>query len=88
VSALVGFAALLLGGFSRFGLWRQIFLAVLILVGLKLIDNFMNDMASKDEALWPLVYLASATGLATGYFMLWLSTRPAVFYSRRKRAAA
>lgn len=88
VSALVGFAALLLGGFSRFGLWRQIFLAVLVLVGLKLIDNFMNDIARKDEALWPLVYLASSIGLATAYFMLWLSTRPALFYARRKRVTA
>ena len=88
VSALVGFAALLMGAFSRFGIWRQIFVAILLLVGLKLIDNFMNDIASKDEALWPLVYLASAIGLATAYFMLWLSTRPALLHSRRKGAIA
>lgn len=88
VSALIGFAALLLGGFSRFGLWRQIFLAVVVLVVLKLLDNFMNDLAMRDEALWPLVYLASAVGLAVGYFMLWLSTRPALFFSRRRRTAA
>jgi lipopolysaccharide export system permease protein len=88
VSALIGFAALLLGGFSRFGLWRQIFLAVVVLVLLKLLDNFMNDIASRNEALWPLTYLASATGLVAAYFMLWLSTRPALFFSRRTRQPA
>ena len=39
--ALVGFAMLLLGGYSRFGLWRQIFGAVILVILVKLVDNII-----------------------------------------------
>ncbi|MGR3660612.1 MAG: LPS export ABC transporter permease LptF [Paracoccaceae bacterium] len=87
VSVLIGFSAMLIGGFSRFGMWRQITLAIVMLILIKLLDNFMNEMARHDEANWPLVYLASAVGLICAYIMLWLSTRPALFFARRRGQA-
>ena len=86
VMALVGFSALLIGGFNRFGLWRQILAAIIILIIVKSLDNFMNDLAKRDETYWPLVYLASLVGLATSAAMLWLSARPAIF-SRRSQGS-
>lgn len=56
-SALLGFAPLLVGGFSRFGLWRQIALAVVLLALLQLSTNVVASAALRDERAWPLTYL-------------------------------
>jgi len=63
-AVLVGFAALMLGGFSRFGLWRQIVLAVLLIVLVKLADNAAIDMAKRNPERWWAVYLSSLFALA------------------------
>jgi lipopolysaccharide export system permease protein len=75
-TALIGFSALLLGAFSRFGLWRQIGVAVLLLIFVQLINTSASGMSLRDERAWPLVYLAPLTGLALALAMLWLSQRP------------
>ena len=83
VAALVGFAAMMVGGFSRFGLWRQIIGAMLALIVLKSVDNALADAVRSDAALWPLSYGATVLGVAMTYALLWLSDRPALL--RRKR---
>ena len=75
-TALIGFSALLLGAFSRFGLWRQIIGAVVLLVVVQLINTQATGMAVKDAAAWPAVYAAPATGVLIGLALLWLSQRP------------
>ena len=85
VAALIGFSALMMGGFSRFGLWRQILLAVVMLIVIKSVDNYANGLAFKDANLWPLVYLSSLVGLLAAIGMLWVSARPALFSRRRLR---
>lgn len=75
-AALIGFSALLLGGFSRFGLWRQIGLAVLMLIGLQTVHTWASAQALRDARAWPLVYLAPLVGLAVSATLLWLSQRP------------
>jgi lipopolysaccharide export system permease protein len=62
-ATLIGFAALLAGGFSRFGVWRQIVGAFVVLVFLKLIEGMVTDPVRGDPRLWPLVYLPSLIGL-------------------------
>ena len=84
VAALIGFATLLVGGFSRFGLWRQMLAAVVILIVLKSFDNMMADMASNDAKLWPLVYVSTGLGLVFLIALLWLAERPGLFRRRRK----
>lgn len=71
-AVVVGFAALMLGGFSRFGLWRQILLAVLLVVIVKLSDNAAVDLAKRDPAYWPAVYLSSVFAGALCFLLLWI----------------
>ncbi len=75
-AALIGFAALLLGAFSRFGLWRQILFAVLLLILMQLINTATTGIALRDARAWPLAYLAPITGLITATGLLWLAQRP------------
>lgn len=71
-SALVGFAPLLLGGFSRFGLWRQIALSVLLLGGLQLGTNLATSAALRSADAWPLVYLPALGAVAVaGGILAW-----------------
>ena len=74
--AVIGFAALLLGAFSRFGLWRQIVGAVVVLILVQMVDNAATSAALRDVRAWPLIYVAPliAAGAAAGF--LWLAQRP------------
>lgn len=75
-AALLGFSALLLGGFSRFGLWRQIVVAVLLLILVQLIHTWGSAASLRSETSWPLVYVAPAGGIAIAAGLLWWSQRP------------
>ena len=76
VTAMIGFAALIVGSFSRFGVMRQIITAIIILVLIKALDGVMIDYARNDERLWPLVYVPVLAGLIVSTVLLWLSERP------------
>lgn len=82
---LVGFAALLVGGFSRFGVWRQIIGAVLALIVIQMVTQAGQGAVRGDARLWPLAYLGPLTGLGIGLGLLSLSARPALFRRRRPR---
>lgn len=69
-AVVAGNAALMVGGFSRFGLSRQMIFAVLLVVGTKLIDNAAIDMAKSDPAAWPMIYAAPAFALVTCLLLL------------------
>ncbi|WP_068112356.1 LPS export ABC transporter permease LptF [Tropicimonas marinistellae] len=86
VVALIGFSTLMIGGFSRFGVWRQIGLAVLIIIALQAIENVTADMARRDAELWPLVYLPTALGTALIVATLWAAGRPKLIRGRRSSA--
>lgn len=85
--ALIGFAALMLGSFSRFGAWRQVLLAIVLLIVLQFLDNATADIARRDPGLWPVVYLPALAGIAMGWAMLWVSQRPGLFTRRRRLPA-
>lgn len=76
VAALIGFAALLLGSFSRFGVWWQIGLAFLLLVGVKLIESSITGIVLSNPAAWPLMYVPSAAGFAVTLALLYIAARP------------
>lgn len=80
---LVGFAALMLGGYSRFGLMPQIALGVGLLIVLQTISTVAAGRALRSDLAWPLVYLAPLAGLAIAGGLLWLAQRP----RRRRREA-
>nr|WP_321363690.1 LptF/LptG family permease [uncultured Celeribacter sp.] len=82
VICLVGFGALLIGGFSRFGLWRQIVLAILLLVVVKTLDNGFGGAIDDDPRLWPLRYLASLLAILMALVLMWKAAHPRL---RRKK---
>lgn len=81
-AALIGFAALTLGTYSRFGVSRQILVAVVFLVLMVLLNNAMGNIVPADARLVPLTYAAPLLGCGLAVAMLWLSGRP-----RRVRGA-
>jgi lipopolysaccharide export system permease protein len=86
-AVLVGFAALMLGGFSRFGLWRQIVLAVLLIVLVKLTDNAAIDLSKQNPDLWWAVYLSSIFALLLCWLLLWLGNGTIGAWLHRRRTA-
>jgi lipopolysaccharide export system permease protein len=78
IAALVGFAALRLGGYSRFGVWKQIGLAVGVIILVQVGENAVADAARRNTDLWPLIYAPFAGGLAAALAMLALAAHPPV----------
>lgn len=74
--ALVGYSAMMLGGFSRFGAWRQGMLAFVLLIVTELMRGLVTDPVLKDAALWPLLYLPTLFGLASAFVFLRLASHP------------
>lgn len=83
VAALVGFCTLLIGGFSRFGIWRQILGAIVLLIIVKLIEGAASNIVVENAQLWILIYSPAAFGIAISALMLWISAHPTLFHRRR-----
>jgi len=81
-AALIGFATLLLGAFSRFGLWRQISGAIVLLVIVQMVNNAGTAASMRGVWAWPLVYSAPVFGILVSVVLLWMAQRP----RRRHRA--
>ena len=84
-AALIGFSALLVGGFSRFGVWKQIVGAFVLLVLVKLVEGLVTDPVRANADLWPLVYMPTIAGLAMAGTLLTWAARPR-WRSGRQRA--
>lgn len=80
---LLGFAALMLGSFSRFGLWRQMAVAVGLLIAVQLVWTWGGSVALEREGAWPAVYLGPTAGIVVSGVLLWWAQRP-----RRRRVFA
>jgi lipopolysaccharide export system permease protein len=81
---LLGFAALMQGGFSRFGLWRQMGVAVCLLIAVQLVWTWGGGMALRSEGAWPVIYLAPFLGIGVAAALLAWAQRP----KRLQRSAA
>ena len=75
-TALIGFAALLNGSFSRFGLWRQVGLAVGLVVLVQGVDSLATVAGLTTSGGWLLAYLPPLVGLVVGVGLLAWSQRP------------
>ena len=80
---LLGFAALMMGSFSRFGLWRQMGVAVGLLIAVQLVWTWAGSVALQSAAAWPVVYAAPVLGVVVAGGLLAWAQRP-----RRLRGAA
>lgn len=79
---IIGFAALLLGAFTRFGLWRQIGVAIGMLIVVQALTTVVASAPASLPLVWVLGYVPALAGLAIGLATLWWSQRP-----RRLRGA-
>jgi lipopolysaccharide export system permease protein len=75
-AAMIGFAALLLGAFSRFGLWRQILFAVLLLIVVQTVNTVVTAAGRQDARGWILAYVPPLFGVGIAVALLWLAQRP------------
>ena len=81
-AVLVGFATLLIGGFSRFGLWRQIVAAIILIALAKGADNVFISAGRAAGASEYLAYTGPILGLTIGIVLLWIASNPAIFARR------
>jgi lipopolysaccharide export system permease protein len=82
---LIGFSALLLGAFSRFGLWRQVLGAVILLVIVQFADNVAAQTVLRDATLWPLQYASAVLGLGVAAGLLAVAAGPGLATRRMAR---
>ncbi len=75
-AALIGFSALLLGAFSRFGLWRQILFAIVLLIVVQTVNTVVAAAGKQDDKGWVLAYVPALFGICIAAVLLWLSQRP------------
>lgn len=75
-AVLIGFATLILGSFSRLGIWRQVLGAVALVIALQMLNTWILGTVGRNSALAPLVHLPPLGGIGVAMGMLWLSTRP------------
>ncbi|WP_424940132.1 LptF/LptG family permease [Aliiroseovarius sp. S253] len=85
VTAMAGYSMLIVAGFSRFGLWRQVVIALGVVALLQSLDNTMLDMARRTEGGVWLVYLATFVGIIFNFAVLFMATRPSISDLRRRR---
>ena len=87
-AALIGFSTLLLGGYSRFGVWRQVGLALGVLIALEMLRGAVIKSLDGNIDLWPLLYAPAALGIAISGAFLLKSAHPDLFLIRAKRGLA
>ena len=75
VAVLIGYAALVAGGYSRLGATRHIMLAIFLLVVVKIIESGVTEPVQNNAKLWPLVYLPSLIGFAFAMILIHMAAR-------------
>ena len=84
---LIGFSSLLLGGYSRFGVWRQALLAFVLLILLEVMRGVVSEPVLANPDLWFLIYLPTIAGIAVALLFLQISARPLSPVFRRRKSA-
>ena len=70
VAAVLGFSSLLIGTHSRFGLSKQITLALLVIILMKIIESYTIKISLSNFTSWPLLYLPSLFGMIASILFL------------------
>lgn len=87
VTALVGFAAILVSGYSRFGVRREIVVAFLVLIALDGMRGILSDPVLNNAKMWPLLYLPPLIGGLILWGLLWTASGGLRSLSRSRQAA-
>lgn len=88
VTAMIGFATLLVGGYSRFGVWREVVIAFLLLIALDGIRSALSGPVLADARLWPILYAPSAIGMVLTCGLLWYASGGGARLRSWRRGAA
>lgn len=75
-TSLLGFATLIMGSFSRFGLWRQIAVGIGLLIAMQMIHTAASAEALRAPSQAWMVYLAPGSGVGVAVGLLFLAQRP------------
>jgi len=70
VYPMIGMAVLMLGSFSRFGVFRQVLAAIGVVVALSILSVPMRDMMRQNLSFWWMIYVPDLLGLIIVYLML------------------
>lgn len=73
---LIAAASLMLGTFSRFGVWKQILIAVALVLPMQLIRNAAEAAVRSDAEAWAIAYLQPAVAALVAAIMVALAMRP------------
>ena len=74
IAALIGFSALMIGDYSRFGASKQISVGILILIFIKLSESYGNELMLKSQGNWLALYLPVLIGILIFSFMMLLAS--------------
>jgi len=88
VAAMIGYATLILGGFSRFGVWREIVIAFGLLISIDGIRSTLVDVVRSDASRWPIMYLPILIGTVLVLGMIWKTSNPGWLRGMRRRKVA
>lgn len=88
IAALLGFSALTVGGYSRFGVWKQIMGAIALIIVVKAFETTGLRLARSDERLWFATYLPIVMGFVIIWFLLFWAGKPTLFKRRTTEAAS
>lgn len=83
VAAMIGFTTLLVGGYSRFGVWREVAIAFGLLLLIDGARSTLKGPVQDDARLWPVLYLPVLVGALLSLGMMWYVARPR--WRRRSR---
>ncbi|MAI17408.1 MAG: LPS export ABC transporter permease LptF [Rhodobacteraceae bacterium TMED111] len=74
VATILGFACLMLGNHTRFGLGKQICLVLAAILIIKIIESYTTNLAISNHLLWPSIYLPSFIGIFISVLLLKISS--------------
>ena len=74
IAALIGFSALMIGDYSRFGASKQISVGIIILILIKLSESYGNELMLKSQGNWLALYLPLLIGILIFSFMMLLAS--------------
>ena len=84
IAAMIGYGALIMGGFSRFGVWREIVFAFGLLIAIDGFGNSLVETVRADASRWPVLYVPSLVGAGLVLVMIWQTAHPG--WTKRLRA--
>ena len=86
IAALIGFSALMIGDYSRFGASKQISVGIIILIFIKLSESYGNEVMLKSQGNWLALYLPILIGILIFSFMMLVASNQKLL-GRRSQAS-